>query len=79
MAFADEDKIKDYQLGKIPEEVQVHELVAKHYQLPFINLAMEVAEKIDNGEFSWIHDFKSLHPAPFGQHLYFEAIWTVLE
>lgn len=78
MAFADEDKLSDYAQGRVPPEVAVHENVARHYQLPFINLAREVYEKINHQEFTWARGFKSLHPAPFGQHLYAEAIWTLL-
>jgi sialidase-1 len=70
MAFADPDKMKDYQQGKIPLEVRVHQEMARHYHLTFINLAREVSDRIAAGEFSWEKDFKNLHPSPFGQELY---------
>jgi sialidase-1 len=79
MAFADEDKMADYRAGKVPVEVQVHEDIARKYYLPFINLAKEVTTRIDAHEFSWKEDFKDLHPSPFGQQLYFEAIKRLLE
>ncbi|MBO9732572.1 MAG: SGNH/GDSL hydrolase family protein [Chitinophaga sp.] len=79
MAFADEDKMADYHAGKIPVEVQVHEDLAKKYHLPFINLAKEVTTRIDAGEFNWKDDFKDLHPSPFGQNIYFNAIKRLLE
>jgi len=78
MEFADPYKNKDYDDGKIPVEVKNHELVANHYQIPSINLAKEVHDKIANHEFSWEKDFKDLHPAPFGQQLYFENIKSLL-
>jgi sialidase-1 len=79
MAFADPAKTKDYDAGKIPVEVANQELVAGHYQLPSINIAREVRDKMDHGEFSWEKDFKDVHPAPFGQELYFANIKALLE
>lgn len=79
MGFADEFKLADYQAGNIPAEITVHEAVARHYGLPFINLAAEVNARIAHKEFTWDDDFKNLHPAPFGQELYFNSIKTLLQ
>lgn len=79
MAFADPDKMGDYDLGEIPEEVEVHKLVSKHYNLPFINLAREVYDRVRSNEFSWKYDFKNLHPSPFGQEIYFRTMKELLE
>jgi alpha-L-fucosidase len=79
MAFADPDKTKDYDAGKTPVEVSNQERVAEHYRLPSINLAREVHDKMQHGEFSWEKDFKDLHPSPFGQQLYFDNIKGLLE
>lgn len=79
MAFADPDKTADYDAGRVPVEVANQELVAAHYGLPSINIAKEVHDKIRNGEFDWKKDFKDIHPAEFGQQLYFENIKTLLE
>jgi hypothetical protein len=78
MALADENKMADYNTGKIPVEVQVHEDIAKMYHLPFINLAKEVTDRINAGEFNWKDDFKSLHPSEFGQNIYFRTIKQLL-
>ncbi|QEC52777.1 lysophospholipase L1-like esterase [Anseongella ginsenosidimutans] len=78
MAFADPGKMENYRAGKVPAEVRVHETVARHYQLPFIDLAKEITDRIDAGEFTWEDDFKDLHPSPFGQQKYFETIYTLL-
>lgn len=78
MEFADPYKNKDYDEGKVPVEIKNHELVAAHYQIPSINLAKEVHDKMANQEFSWEKDFKDLHPAAFGQQLYFENIKSLL-
>lgn len=79
MAFVDEDKIADYNAGHIPTEVKVHEDIAQHHHLLFINLAAEVAERINHNEFTWQDDFKNLHPSPFGQELYFATIKRLLQ
>jgi len=77
--FAEPDKLADYNNGKIPEVIQQHEKVAEYYNVPSINLAKEVNDRILNGEFSWRDDFKNLHPSPFGQTLYFKTIRHLLE
>ncbi|MES2265647.1 MAG: SGNH/GDSL hydrolase family protein [Bacteroidota bacterium] len=79
MSFADPEKNDDYAKGKTPAEVFNHELVASHYNLPSINLAKEVHDKIQNKEFNWDADFKDLHPSPFGQKLYFDNIKSLLQ
>jgi len=79
MHFVDPQKMEDYRLGQVPEVIQNHEKVAAHYHVPSINLAKEVTERIDAGEFSWEEDFKDLHPSPFGQGVYFSSIKTFLE
>ncbi|HEX5552667.1 MAG TPA: GDSL-type esterase/lipase family protein [Chitinophagaceae bacterium] len=78
-SFADPAKLADYSEGKIPVAVHNHELVAQHYGLPSLNLAREVYDKIKAGEFSWQYDFKSLHPAPYGETLYFESMKALLD
>lgn len=78
MSFADPDKTAIYKKGGVPTSVANHESVAGHYNLPSINLAKAVADKLANNEFNWEKDFKDLHPSPFGQQLYFEAMKTLL-
>lgn len=77
MAFVDEDKIREYEEGKIPVEVALHDQLASYYHQPFLNLAKEVQERIHNREFTWKDDFKDLHPSPFGQEVYFQTIKTM--
>ena len=79
MAFADEDKINDYEKNKEPAEVKVHRQLAMHYNLPFINLSKEVYKRIQNGEFTWKDDFKDLHPSLFGQNVYYQTMKTMLQ
>jgi uncharacterized protein len=79
MAFADQDMTGDYDQGKTPVAIFNQEQVATHYHLPSLNIAKEVHDKIREGEFSWEKDFKDVHPAEFGQELYFENIRALLE
>jgi len=78
MAFADPEKTGDYNKGIIPTEIKNHQLIAHYYHLHFINLAKEVRDKMNNKEFTWADDFKDLHPAVFGQELYFATIKNLL-
>ena len=78
MSFADPDKTKAYNEGKIPVSIVNHELIATHYGLPSVNLAKEVRDRMENKEFSWDKDFKDLHPSPFGQGVYAKTIRTML-
>ncbi len=79
MHFVDPNKISDYRNGRVPEVIQNHELVANHYNINSINLALEVQQKIDNNEFTWEDDFKNLHPSPFGQGIYSQSIISFFE
>lgn len=79
MAFAEPKKNDDYDAGKEPVEVGVHERVAKHYGAVYINLAREVYDRIKAGEFNWKYDFKDLHPSPYGQEIYAQTIKEMLK
>jgi len=79
MHFVDPDKMAEYRKGITPPEIQNHEKVATHYQISTINLAKEVTDRIDNGEFTWENDFKNLHPSPFGQHIYYQSMKSFLD
>lgn len=70
MHFVDPDKMSSYNNGNEPEVISNHNKVAEHYGIPTLNLAKEVTDRINNGEFNWEDDFKNLHPSPFGQGIY---------
>lgn len=79
MAFADEDKNRDFEKKIEPLEVKIHRQLAALYHLPFINLAKEVFERISQAELTWRDDFKNLHPSPYGQNIYYQSIKTMLQ
>ncbi|EPR74662.1 putative O-antigen related protein [Winogradskyella psychrotolerans RS-3] len=68
-----------YNQGLVPEVIKNHQSVADHYNIPTINLAKEVTDRINAGEFTWEDDFKNLHPSPFGQGIYGNSIITFLK
>ncbi len=79
MYFVDPSKINDYNNGKEPEVIRVHDKVAKYYNIPALNLAKEVTDRINAGEFTWRDDFKNLHPSPFGQGIYARSMLSFLD
>jgi lysophospholipase L1-like esterase len=79
MHFVDPEKMTEYRKGITPPEILNHEKVATHYQIPTINLAKEVTDRIDNNEFTWETDFKNLHPSPFGHHIYFQSMKSFMD
>lgn len=79
MAFAEPKKSDDYNAGREPVEVGVHERVARHHGAVYINLAKEVYDRMKAGEFTWKYDFKDLHPSPYGQEVYFQTIKEMLK
>jgi sialidase-1 len=79
MHFVDPGKMETYSQGKIPEVIRNFDEVADHYKVGTVNLAKEVTDRINNGEFTWEDDFKDVHPSPFGQSIYFRSMKAFLE
>ena len=79
MHFVDPEKMVQYNQGQIPEVIRNFDLVADHYNMGTINLAQEVTQRINKGEFNWEDDFKDVHPSPFGQSVYFKSIKSFLD
>ncbi|GJM27815.1 MAG: hypothetical protein DHS20C17_04500 [Cyclobacteriaceae bacterium] len=79
MHFVDPGKIEDYNENREPQVITNHNQVARYYDLPVINLAKEVTDRINNSEFTWEDDFKNLHPSPFGQGIYAHSMMVMLE
>jgi sialidase-1 len=77
--FADPDKVKEIHAGQTPAVIATHDEVAAHYGCPSIDLAREVSERIDAGEFTWEKDFRNLHPSPFGMTVYARSIQRLFD
>ena len=69
----------DYRAGRVPDSIAQHERVAVAYGNPSLNLAREVTDRIDAGEFTWAENFKNLHPSPFGHQLYANSVARMLD
>jgi lysophospholipase L1-like esterase len=76
--FVDPPKMEHFRQGKTPPVIVSHEQVARHYNIPSINLAREVTDRIDAGEFDW-KAFGGLHPAAFGHRVYARSIDRLLD
>jgi lysophospholipase L1-like esterase len=75
--FVNPAMLKRIQSGETPVAIAGHEEVARHYGIPAINLAKEVAERIAAGEFDW-KTYGGTHPAPFGNRLCAAMIESLL-
>ena len=63
--FVNPGMLATIQAGKTPLTIGSHEAVAKHYGVPTVNLAKEVAERITAAALTW-KQFGGTHPAPLG-------------
>ncbi len=79
MYFVDPGKMETYRKNEVPQVIQNHDKVAKYYNIPALDLAKEVTDRIDAGEFTWKDDFKNLHPSPFGQGVYAHSMIAFLD
>jgi len=52
----------------VPVSIAAHSKVARHYDVPVIHLAEEVASAIKAGDYTW-KDFGGTHPKPFGNRI----------
>ena len=71
--FIWDEMLQPLERGIMPQVILNHEKVADYYHIPSINLAQEVSQRMQAGEFDW-KQFGGTHPAPFGHKLYAAAI-----
>jgi lysophospholipase L1-like esterase len=81
--FVNPGMLEQLQSGKEPLSMESHETVARHYGVPTIHLAQEVADQIKAGTMTW-KKFGGTHPRPPGNRLcadliqeMFESAWKV--
>lgn len=63
--FVNPEMLETIRSGQVPLPIAAHEDVAVHYSISTINLAKEVAERIEAGRLTW-QEFGGTHPAPAG-------------
>jgi lysophospholipase L1-like esterase len=66
--FVNPEMLETWQAGEAPLSAAAHDEVARHYAIPTINLAKEVADRIDAGTFTW-EEYGGTHPGPAGNAL----------
>jgi len=77
--FADDRDLKTYRAGGTSYVIDAHERVAAAYGCPSLDLSHEVADRIDAHEFTWLGDFRDIHPSPYGQLVYALSITRMLD
>ena len=75
-----QDQLEAFREGRVPDAIAWHEQVAAHYNLPSVNMAQFVAEKILAGELD-LKEFTAdgVHPTDRGHALCLEAIRPLLD
>ncbi len=63
--FVNPGMLETIRAGKTPLTAGAHEAVARHYDISTIDLAKEVARRIEAGTLTW-KKFGGTHPAPLG-------------
>jgi len=63
--FVNPGMLETLRAGNTPLPIAAHEEVARRYEVPSIDLAREVAERIAAGKLTW-KEFGGTHPAPAG-------------
>ena len=76
--FIYEPFLAELNQGKTPAVIANHDKVADYYQIPSINQAQEIAERMQASEFDW-KQFGGTHPAPLGQKYYAAAIESLFD
>jgi lysophospholipase L1-like esterase len=66
--FVNPEMLATWQSGQMPLSVSAHRAVAEHYQIPTINLAKEIADRITAGKLTW-EQFGGTHPKPRGNEI----------
>jgi pimeloyl-ACP methyl ester carboxylesterase len=64
--------------GDVAPEIADHNRVTAYLDIPAIDLAREVTERIRKGDFTW-EQFKDLHPSPFGHDIYAARIANLFD
>ena len=66
--FVNPGMLEQLRKGKTPLPIDAHERVLEKYQVSRVHLARELAERIEEGSFTW-EEFGGTHPKPPGNRL----------
>ena len=75
--FVNPTMLAQLQSGNTPLPIEAHEAVARHYHVPTIHLAKEIAEQITAEKITW-RQFGGTHPSPFGNSICTSLIQQLL-
>ncbi len=76
--FVNEAMLATCRKGGVPLTSGAHLEVAKHYNIPTIDLAQETADQINAGKLTW-KQFGGCHPKPVGNRLCVNLIERVMD
>ncbi|CAN5833679.1 hypothetical protein BH09VER1_BH09VER1_47860 [soil metagenome] len=77
---ADERKVQTYRERKEPIVITHHEKIFSYYNIPVVNLAIEITRRLDAGLFTWSEFSKdNCHPLAFGHEQYAGCIREFLD
>jgi lysophospholipase L1-like esterase len=71
--------LTDYAAGRLPRTVVLHERVAERYEVPSINMALDVARRIEAGNVSWeTFSGDTCHPTDAGFAIFTSTITAAM-
>jgi lysophospholipase L1-like esterase len=76
--FVNPGMLQTLQQGQTPLTIDAHEQVARHYRIPSVNVAAELAARIDQNTMTW-DEYGGTHPGPAGNELCAELIRHLLD
>jgi lysophospholipase L1-like esterase len=76
--FVNPEMLATWQAGDVPLSVEAHDAVVEHYEVPTINLAKEVADRITAKTLTW-EEFGGTHPKPHGNAIAATMIDRLME
>ena len=64
--------------GRVPDVILNFDRVANHYRISSTDLAQEIYERMQDGQFTW-KEFGYAHPHPAGQAIYAAAVANLMD
>jgi lysophospholipase L1-like esterase len=77
--FVNPGILETIQKGEEAVSVAAHKAVARHYDVPIVDVGKALADEIAAGRMSWEEDYKGTHPNPTGYQFASDLIVKVIE